>query len=286
MNAALHVPEGHQAGHVALGVRHELQGHLGDDAEGALRADHQVQEAVAGAGLADRLAKLEDAAVRQHHRHGQDIVPRDAVLHRAHAAGICRDVAADGGRLLARVGRIQEAAAQGVGRQVLQEDARLKADDEVFHVVAEDPVHAASAQHEPSVQRHAATHQARARAAAGHGDFIPRADLHDGRDLFRRLDIHRGLGHEPAVDGHLVMGVVGVRLAAEEEAPRGNAGTQLFRGSRGDFVVGRHGKTLLCQIMRGSSFIAQVSRSRSVPAGPMAPLCRARSVSSSSRASE
>ena len=45
--------------------RNELERKLGDDTERALQADHQVQQAVARACLANGLAKLHNSAVWQ-----------------------------------------------------------------------------------------------------------------------------------------------------------------------------------------------------------------------------
>ena len=88
VDAGFHIPEGYQARDVTDGFGDELHGHLRDNAERALGADHQVQQAVAGTGLAYGFAQLNNPAVRQHHGQRQHVVARDAVFDRAHATGV------------------------------------------------------------------------------------------------------------------------------------------------------------------------------------------------------
>ena len=171
-DGGLHIGKRENEAHVHFRLGDELERQLRDDAERALRADHQVQQAVAGAGLAHGLAELHDSAVGQHHGHGQHVVARDAVLHGAHAARVRGHVAAHGRGLLARVGRIHQAVRERVGRKVAQQHAGLDVHDEVVHVIGEDLIHARRAQHHAAAQRHASADEARAGAARRDGDVI------------------------------------------------------------------------------------------------------------------
>ena len=250
LDAGVDVRERDEAADVADRIRDELHGHLGDDAERALGADHQVQQAVAGAGLADGLAELDDAAVREHDREREDIVARDAVLHRAHAAGVRGDVAADRRRLLAGIGRIHQAVREGVRREILQQDAGLDAHDEIVHVIVQDLVHSARAEHDAARERHAAADETRARAAAGDGDPVFIADLHDLGDFLRRFHVHRDLGEVLAVDRHLVMAVVRVDSLARGKPLFADDSLEPVGDLRGDFIIGCHAIFLLFEKIR------------------------------------
>ncbi len=100
--------KGDDEAHRGLGGRDELEGHLGDDAQGALGADHQVQQAVTRAGLGHGGAEVDDLAGGQDHGHGLHIIPGGAVLDGPHAAGVGGHVAAQGSQLLAGIGGIQQ----------------------------------------------------------------------------------------------------------------------------------------------------------------------------------
>ena len=172
MDAALYIPERHQAGDITERIRDQLHGHLGDNSESSLRSDHQMQQAVAGAGLADRFAEFNNPPVCQDDRESQDIVPGNPVLHRAHAAGVGGDVAAHSGGFLAGIRWIHEAVGQCVCRQVLQQDTRLNPDNQVVHVVFQDPVHAPGAEYHTACQRNTASHQTGSRSPAGNGNAV------------------------------------------------------------------------------------------------------------------
>ena len=245
LDAGVHVRERHEAADVAHRVRDELHRHLGDDAERALGADHQVQQAVAGAGLADGLAELDDAPVGEDDRQRENVVARHAVFHRAHAAGVRGDVAADGGGLLAGIGRIHQAVREGVGREILQQDAGLDAHDEIVHVIVQDLVHPARAEHHAARERHAAADETGARAAAGDGDLVVVADLHDLRHFLGRFHVHGDLGEVFAVDRHFVVAVVRVDLFPRGETLIADDSLQLLGNLRCDFVVGCHAIFLL-----------------------------------------
>src|SRR5699024_6444402 len=93
--------KGQQEADVHDGLGYEFERELRDDAEGALGAYNEVEQAVAGAGLADGLAELQHLAAGEDNGHGEDVVAGDAVFDGAHASGVGADVAADGGGFLA-----------------------------------------------------------------------------------------------------------------------------------------------------------------------------------------
>ena len=212
--------KGHDEAHGGLGGGDELQGQLGDDAQGALGADHQVEQAVAGAGLAHGGAEAGDLAGGQHHGHGLHIIPGGAVLHAPHAAGVGGYVAAQGGQLLAGIGGIHAPMGQGVVRQVLEEHAGLNGDREVVQVIGQDLVHLGGADDHAPADGGAAAHQAGTGAPGGDGDIVLITHLHDTGHLFGGEGVDGHLGHPGAVDGHLVPGVVGVDLFADHHPAR------------------------------------------------------------------
>ena len=97
--------------HRARGLRLLQDAHrdLGDDAEQALRAGDDADQVVA-AGVEMLAAEAQHLAGHQHHFEAEDVVGGHAVFQAMHAAGILRDIAADGaGDLRRRIGRVIEA---------------------------------------------------------------------------------------------------------------------------------------------------------------------------------
>ncbi len=80
----------------------EPYGRAHDDAERALRADHERGEVVARDALHGAVAGVDHAAVGEHDREREDGLAGHAVLGAEQAARVRRDVAADGGDGLAR----------------------------------------------------------------------------------------------------------------------------------------------------------------------------------------
>ena len=131
-----------------------------------------MQKTVAGAGLADRFAEFNNPPVCQNDRESQNIVSCNAVLYRAHAAGVGGDVAAHSGGFLAGIRRIHKSVGQCVCRQILQQDTRLDPNDQVVHVIFQDPVHAPGAEYHTARQRDTASHQAGSSSPAGNGNAV------------------------------------------------------------------------------------------------------------------
>lgn len=205
-----------------LGGGDEFQSQLGDDTQGALGADHQVEQGVAGGGLGDGGAEVDHLAGGQNHGHGPDIVTGGTVLDSTHAAGVGGDVAAQSGELLSGIGGIHQTLSQGVLGQIIQQYTGLNTDHEVFVVIFQNLLHAHGAQHHAAGDGSTAAHQAGARAAGGDGDIVLVADLHDAGDFLSAQHVDGHLGHFCAIDGHLVTGVVGVDVPAHDHAIAGH----------------------------------------------------------------
>ncbi len=87
----------------------DLQGDLGGDGQRPLRADEQLREVVTRGDLHELAAGAHDGTVGQHDLEAEDVVPRDAVAHGAHAAGVRGDVAPEGRSRLAGRDRVDQA---------------------------------------------------------------------------------------------------------------------------------------------------------------------------------
>ena len=77
----------------------ETQGHLGDHAQGPLRADEQLRQGQTSDVLEPGSAELHGPTVGEDDGHSEDVVRGHAVLHAAQSAGVRGDVAADGAEL-------------------------------------------------------------------------------------------------------------------------------------------------------------------------------------------
>ena len=76
--------------------RHQTQRRRGDDAERAFRADEQVLQVVAGIVLLQLVEVVQHAPVGQHHFQAERVRARDAMRECGGAAGVGREIAADG----------------------------------------------------------------------------------------------------------------------------------------------------------------------------------------------
>ena len=167
-------------------ARHQLQQHLGDDAERAFRSDEQVLHRVAGDVLHARAAEPRDPAVGQHDFERHHVVARDAVLQAAQPAGVLRDVAADGADAhRPGIGRIEQPMSRGRLVDRDRRDAWLCAEREVPRIHVEDRVHLREAHHHRALTRHAAAAQSRARPAGDDRNRFARRELHAARDVRR-----------------------------------------------------------------------------------------------------
>ena len=115
MMSATHLPgilvggKADEHGARRLGLLQDAHRDFGDDAEQAFRAGHDAQEIIALA-VEMLAAEPDDLAGDQHHLDAEHIVGGEAVFEAMHAAGILRDIAADGaGDLRGGIGRVIEA---------------------------------------------------------------------------------------------------------------------------------------------------------------------------------
>ena len=90
--------------------RVELHGRGGDDAQRAFAADQQVAQVVAGVVLAQAAGAFPDLALRRDHFEAQAQVARVAVAHDLRAAGVGRQVAADGAAAFGRQAQREQEA--------------------------------------------------------------------------------------------------------------------------------------------------------------------------------
>ena len=82
-------------GDLGAGQGVELENRLGDDAEGALGADEQMLQIIAGVVFAQAAEAAPDAAVGKHHFQTQNQIAGVAVAQHADTAGIGGEIAAD-----------------------------------------------------------------------------------------------------------------------------------------------------------------------------------------------
>ena len=204
--------EGREHGGLVGQARLELHGGLGHQGQGALRADQELGEVVAG---------LEDFTKRppvrmtsppgQHRLEAQDAVAGDAVADGPHAAGVGADVAAERGAQTPRGTRGREAEGQQRRVELLEGDARLDDRHVVVGVDVDDAVHPVEGHHDAVGPRAAAARQPGARPPGHHRHPLVRRPGR-GRRPPRAADAgrhHGQRGHRRAGEG-LVVGVVGV----------------------------------------------------------------------------
>ncbi len=186
-------------------------------------------------------AEGDQGAVGEHHVEPEHVVGGDAVLHAAQAAGVRRDVAADGADLERRgVGRIPEPVLRGRGLHVLVEGAGLD-HRHLGERVDLDGRHAFEAEHDATVDG--------ARAA---GEPAPRAtgdDRHPvgGRPPDRGLHLLGVLGphdRDRRTGGRVARPVVAVllhRVGPADDDVAGQRGAQLLQCVLGGVRPDLHG---------------------------------------------
>ena len=95
---------------------------------------------------------------------------------------------------------------------------------------------------------HRAAYQARAGAPGRHRDVVLIAELHDGCNLFRGVGLHHSLGRGLSVDGHLVVRVVLVDVAAGKYTAGGDGSELLQQLGRQGLIV--HILATSCQFIQ------------------------------------
>jgi hypothetical protein len=187
----------------------EADGGADDDAQRALRPDHQRGEVVARDALHGAVPGVDDAAVGEHDREREHGLARDPVLRAQQAAGVGGDVAADGRDGLARgIRRVPEPEGRERGVEVVVEDAGLHHGELVGLADLEDPVHAAHRQHDLARGGRRAAREAGAGAARDDGGAGGARDA-QGRDDV----LHLGRADDrDRPRGAAVAGPVGARV--------------------------------------------------------------------------
>jgi hypothetical protein len=126
-----------------LRQRRKPEGCLGDDREGALRADQQPGEVVADHALGGRHPGADRLAGTGHGAQAEGVVAGGAVLDRARPGGVAGEVAAHrADRRARRVGWPEEAVGRDGVLQGLVGEARLDAGEAVARLEREHAVHA------------------------------------------------------------------------------------------------------------------------------------------------
>ena len=132
-----------------------------------------------------------------------------------------------------------------VRREVTQQNAGLSVNDEIFHVVGDNLIHALRGEDDAAVYRYASAHEAGSRAAHGHGYFVRVAKAHYRGDLFCALREAHRLRHIFAVDGHFVVRVLLLHLLAVLKALPADDFPQFIGKLRRKFVIICHSFLLL-----------------------------------------
>jgi hypothetical protein len=171
--------------HLLLGRRRENpQRRARDNAERALGADEQLLQVDAGVVLDVFAHAFEDLAVGEHGLEPEHEIAGHAIADHAIAAGIGRDVAADGAAAArAEIEREHESVVADTFLQSLQRHAGLGDHDPAAGVDLLDRGHALRRQHDFACQRHGGTHEARHAALRGHGHARLVAEPQEGRDI-------------------------------------------------------------------------------------------------------
>ena len=266
------------------GLRIELERCGRDDAERALAADEEVAQVVAGVVLAQAGQPVPDLAARRHDFEAEAEIAGVAVAQHLRAAGIGRQVAADGAAALGGQAEREQQTLRGDRLlQRLQHAAGLDGDGEVGRVDAAHAVQAAEAQHHLGTARigHGTTDQAGVAALRDDRRAVQRAGLHDGRDFGGGGRAHDG--KRMAAVALAPVDFVGRQVAADEQpgaAHRGAQAVEQARRRRRRFsaharallAVRRCSRTRSAQAVKSSrqSSVSIIASTALVPPSPLA----------------
>ena len=186
--------KGQQRGHAAR-QGDELQGRLDDDRQRPFAADEKLGEVIAGHPLPAAVPALDQLAGGQDGVHSEDIVARHAVLERARAARVVREVAADGAhRLRVRIGGIEEALRLDRLLQLLEDHSGLDHRNHVGARDLEDAVHLLQREDDAAPLRQGPAALPRAGAARNDRDALLASEAQDLLHLARVARQHCRLG--------------------------------------------------------------------------------------------
>ena len=156
----------------------ELDGDLGDDAEGALGADEEAGQVVARCRFLRPAGGADDAAVGEHHGQGEYVLAHRPVAHCVRARS-SRGRHAAQRRVGTRVDREEEAGVADVLVQRLAGHAGLDDRVEVFFVHCEHLVHLRQVDADAALDRKGVAFERSAHAVRDHRHAVPAADVHD-----------------------------------------------------------------------------------------------------------
>jgi hypothetical protein len=112
------------------------------------------------------------------------MIDGDAVQQRVRAAGILRNVAADGASFLAgRIGREVQPEMRDMFRQLQVDNARLHHGARVLHIDIQNAVHARECNDKTAGLGNRAAAESGTCAAADHGNVVRRGQAHNLRNL-------------------------------------------------------------------------------------------------------
>ena len=154
-------------------TRQQFQHGGGDHPERAFRADEQVFQVVAGIVLFQLVEIVQDAAVGQHHFEPERECARNAVSQRRRAAGIGREIAADGaGALRRQQQRIEPVDGLRGGARIHQRDAGFAGDGVRHRIDFPDLVEAVERQQDLALMRDLTPDETRVPALRHDGDAV------------------------------------------------------------------------------------------------------------------
>jgi hypothetical protein len=182
----------------------ELEHRGCDDAEGALGADEQLRQVVAGDVLAVAPAGPEQAAVGERHLEGENVLARRTVQQRPGAGGVFGEVAAEKAHVAARgIGRIEQPL--GLDRLVQGGGPHpgLGLGDHVCGVDGPDAVEAFDRQHQPALGCQRAPRETAAAAAGGDRNVGRAGRCQDQSDLFGAARSHHRFRREDQLFGRV-----------------------------------------------------------------------------------
>ena len=180
-----------------LGLRVELEHGGRDDAQRPLGADEQVAQVVAGIVLAQAAQAVPDFALGGDHFQAQAQFPRVPVAQDGGAAGIGRQVPADGAAAFRRQRQGKQHAGAGRGLlDVVEDAAGFHRHGAIGGIEGADTVQAPQRNDDGRAAgvRHAAQHQAGAAALRHHRDAGGGAGAHHGGHLLGIRGQHHGAG--------------------------------------------------------------------------------------------
>ena len=190
--------------HHPLRFRRGGQAHvrLHHQAQGALGADDQVPEVVAGGVLDQAVVATQHVARAGHQGQPGDPIAGEAVADHPDAASVGGDVAANlAGAGRGEIHRIEQPALFGEGLQGTRHDARLAAHQPLGGLEVQDAVHAVERHHHLALLGHRAAGEARAPARRHQLQRLRVGQSHQCHHLIDSLREHHGARRRPVGSG-------------------------------------------------------------------------------------